>query len=69
MAYILNKAIQHLDSAVKGVYIINKKHVIAFSISKCELYALFKAYQLIFRFPKKSEGSEKPFHKNTYNLI
>ena len=69
LGHASNKAIQHLDTAAQGVHITNKEHVKAPNTSKCESCALLKAYELISRSPEKSENSDKPFYRITYDLI
>ena len=37
--------------------------------NKCETYALSKAHRIVSRSPAKSETSNKPFFRVTYDLI
>lgn len=67
LAHAADDAIQHLPQATKGVKITNKKKVP--STNKCETCALSKAHQIISRSTFKSEDSDKPFHRVTYDLI
>ena len=67
MAHVHNKAIQHLPVAAEGVVVSNKNKVPP--TNKCETCALSKAYRIVSRSPAKSETSNKPFFRVTYDLI
>ena len=67
IAYIHNKAIQHLLVAAEGVVVSNKNKVLP--TNKCETYTLSKAYRIVSRSPAKSETSNKPFFRVIYDLI
>lgn len=67
MTHANNEAIQHLSQAAEGVEITNKESVSA--TNECEECALSKAHRIISRSPLKSETSDKPFYRITYDLI
>ena len=59
-------AIRHLETSVKGVNVVGDKIP---KTNKCETCALSKAHQIISRSFDKSEKSDKPFHRITYDLM
>ena len=67
LAYAADNAIQHLTQAAEGVEISDYTKVPP--TNKCETCALSKAHQIISRSSRKSEDSEKPFYRITYDLI
>ena len=67
LAHANNEAIQHLQQAVEGVELINRDKVPL--TNKCEECALSKAHRIVSRSPEKSETSNKPFYRITYDLI
>ncbi|KAG7007910.1 hypothetical protein G7Y79_00008g025480 [Physcia stellaris] len=67
LAHANNDAIQHLQEAAEGVELTNKDKVPL--TNKCEKCALSKAHRIVSRSPEKSETSNKPFYRITYDLI
>lgn len=62
-----HKAIKHLKSTIQEVKVLDTAHVP--KTNECEMYVLFKLYRIISQSPDKSEPSDKPFHRTTYDLI
>lgn len=67
LAHANNEAIQHLPTAAEGVELSNSDSIP--KTNKCETCALAKAHNIISRSPDKSETSDKPFYRITYDLI
>lgn len=67
LAHANDEAIQHLATAAEGVELTNNDPVP--KTNKCETCALSKAHNIISRSPFKSETSEQPFFRITYDLI
>ncbi|KAG6995781.1 hypothetical protein G7Y79_00042g078860 [Physcia stellaris] len=67
LAHANNDAIQHLQEAAEGVELTNKDKVPL--TNKCEECALSKAHRIVSKSPVKSETSDKPFYRITYDLI
>lgn len=68
LAHANNEAIQHLPTAVEGVKVTNISEAVP-TTNKCEECALSKAHRIISRSSEKSETSNKPFFRITYDLI
>ena len=67
LAHASNEAVQHLQQAAEGVELTNKDKVPL--TNKCEECALSKAHRIVSRSPTKSETSDRPFYRITYDLI
>lgn len=67
LAHAGNDAIQNLEAAVRGIKISGD--ITVPKTNECETCALSKAHQQISKSAEKSEYSDKPFHRVTYDLI
>ena len=67
LAHAGPETIQQLPNAAEGIKISDT--LPAPKTNECETCALSKAHQLISRSSIKSESSDKPFHRITYDLI
>ena len=67
LIYTSNQAIQYLESAIKGVKLLNNARVPP--RKEYEIYALSKVYRIILRSLNKVDFSDKPFYRIIYDLI
>lgn len=67
LAHAADDAIQHLQQAAEGVEITDKTKVPL--TNECSTCAVSKAYQIISTSSRKSEDSDEPFYRVTYDLI
>ena len=65
LAHPGREVIQNLENSVNGVKITSDEQI----PNKCETCALSKAHRLVSRSTEKSEFSNKPFHRVTYDLM
>ena len=69
LAHASDDAIKHLETSAEGVKVSDKDIARAPPTNKCEPCALSKAHRIISRSPFKSETSDLPFYRITYDLI
>lgn len=62
-------AIKHLEDATEGVKVVDKDTGHVPKTNECNTCALSKAHRIISRSPDKSEYSDKPFHRVSYDLM
>lgn len=67
LAHAADDAIQHLQQAAEGVEITDKTKVPL--TNECSTCAVSKAHQIISTSSRKSEDSDEPFYRVTYDLI
>lgn len=69
LGHASHDAIKHLETSVEGVKVVNSADGQVPKTNECETCALSKAHRIISRSPEKSESSDKPFHRVTYDLM
>ena len=64
LVYSKSEMIKHLKKSMNEVKIFDEQ-----ISNKCEICALFKAHNIVFRFIEKSKHFNKSFHRVIYNFM